>query len=107
MCADRSGGVLPGKGRIDPGGEASVPELRGPGRVPGVRARARRAVRHLGRNVRTRTAPPEAPGRVAAVSEVVSGPCPPGGSGVSFPRASNAGRTSRVHPAARVRAVYL
>ena len=61
VLADRPGGVLPGEGRLDPRGEADLHRLRGPRRVPRVRARARRAVRHLGRAVRARAPPPQAP----------------------------------------------
>src|SRR5690606_41027399 len=40
--ADGPGGVLPGEGRLDPGGEADLLAVRGQVRVPGVRAGADR-----------------------------------------------------------------
>ena len=49
---DRPGGVLPREGRLHPRGQEGLRRLRGPVRVPGVRAGQRRAVRHLGRAVR-------------------------------------------------------
>ena len=57
---DRPRGVLPGEGWLHPGGQADLLRLRGAGRVPGLRAGARRALRHLGRAVRA-GAPPPAP----------------------------------------------
>ena len=84
--ADRSGGVLPGEGRVDPGGEEGLPRLRRPGRVPGVRADERRAVRHLGRPVRARAPPAEEERRlgdrapdgppVGSVPAMPTPPCP-------------------------------
>src|SRR4029078_8513279 len=46
---DRPRGVLPGEGRLDAGGQAHLLGLRGPGRMPGVRPDARRALGYLGR----------------------------------------------------------
>ncbi|CAA9281241.1 MAG: Transcription_WhiB, partial [uncultured Actinomycetospora sp.] len=60
--ADRSGGVLPREGREHPGGQADLQQLRRPHRVPRVRARARRALRDLGRALRARAPSPQAPG---------------------------------------------
>ena len=55
---DRPRGVLPGEGRLHPGGQADLLGLRGAGRVPGLRAGARRALRHLGRALRAGAPPP-------------------------------------------------
>ena len=66
MRPDRPRGLLPREGRLDPRGQAHLHRLRGPRRVPGVRARARRAVRHLGRVVRARAAAPQAPRRLTS-----------------------------------------
>ena len=54
MRSDRSGGVLPREGRVDPGGQEGLPHLRRARRVPRVRADERRALRHLGRSLRAR-----------------------------------------------------
>src|SRR5215216_456091 len=53
--------LLPGKGRLHPRGQAHLPDLHGSDRMPRVRAGQRRAVRDLGRPVRARTPPPQAP----------------------------------------------
>ena len=63
---DRPGGLLPGEGRLDPGGQEGLPRLRRPGRVPGVRAGQRRALRHLGRAVRARAPAAEEERRLTA-----------------------------------------
>ena len=75
--ADRSGGVLPGEGRLHPRGQEGLRRLRRPLRVPGVRAGPRRAVRHLGRAVRARTAQAEEACRLvrAGSARIVSVPC--------------------------------
>src|SRR5260221_5653116 len=53
---------------MDRGGEEGLPQLRGPGRVHGVRAGARRALRHLGRAVGARAQAAQAPGHLGRVS---------------------------------------
>ena len=53
---------FPEKGGSTTGGEAGLPLVRGPGRVPRVRAGARRALRHLGRAVRAGASPAEEAG---------------------------------------------
>src|SRR5664279_3761338 len=60
LCADRPGGLLPGEGRLDPGGEEDLHGLRGAGGMPVLRAGARRTIRHLGWVERTGTPPPQA-----------------------------------------------
>ena len=67
LCApDRSGGVLPGEGRQHPRGQAGLRVVRGARRVPRVRPGQRRALRHLGRDVRARASAPQEAGRLIA-----------------------------------------
>ena len=60
LRADRPRGVLPREGRLDPRRQEDLHHVRGQGPVPRLRARERRALRHLGRPLRAR-APPPAP----------------------------------------------
>src|SRR5207248_9297681 len=62
VLADRPGGILPGEGRLDPGGQADLHALRSAHGMSGVRARARRAFRYLGWAVRARAAQAQAAG---------------------------------------------
>ena len=73
---DRPRGVLPGEGRLHPGGQAHLLGLRGAGRVPGVRAGARRALRHLGRAVRAGAPPPAPRRRLTRASTAAAGRAP-------------------------------
>src|SRR4051812_26361999 len=57
--ADRPGGVLPRKGRLDQGGQEGLPDVRRTRRVPRVRLDERRALRNLGRALRARAAEAE------------------------------------------------
>src|SRR4029453_17107868 len=82
--------LLSGEGRLHPGGQADLPDLHGPDRVPGVCAGQRRAVRDLGRPVRARAAPSQAPRLLTTKAH--DGPA---GSGCPF----LVGRCPKVRPA--------